>query len=198
MVKKLAVLLGVFAVLLIINYNISLNIITQQSQLADTRKLLDEIGSTYTPDKQFNLPSAPMVLGAYEANITTADGRSANLKNFFRKYNSPLFDYADIIVSDSDKYGFDYRLLPAIAMQESNLCKYIPDNSYNCWGWGIYGNTVTKFTNYQDAIDTVSKGLKRDYLDKGLVTASAIMAKYNPSSSGSWAHGVNLFLQALE
>ena len=38
--------------------------------------------------------------------------------------------------------GFDYRLLPAIAMQESTLCRSIPVDSHNCWGWGIYGDKV--------------------------------------------------------
>lgn len=198
MLKKVSILIGLFVTLLVINYYISLSIILKESRLADTRKLFDEIGSTYEPGKQFTLSSAPMVLGIYEGSVTTTDGRSANLKNFFRKYNSPLFDFTDQIVAASDQNGFDYRLLPAIAMQESNLCKYIPENSHNCWGWGIYGDTVTKFDTYNDAIDTVSRGLKRDYIDKGLTTASSIMAKYNPSSTGSWAHGVNTFLRALE
>ncbi len=138
------------------------------------------------------------ILGTYDSKLVLKDNRVANLKNFFRKYNSPLFDYADLIVEVSDKYQFDYRLLPAIAMQESNLCKYIPENSHNCWGWGIYGTTVTKFDSYEEAIKTVARGIKKYYLDQGLITASKIMEKYTPSSKGSWAHGVNTFLKALE
>lgn len=198
MVKKLCFFIVVFIALLSINYYLSLKIILKENKSLETRRILDEIGNTYDPTRQFAASSAPMVLGTYEGSITTADGRSANLKNFFRKYNSPLFDFADKIVAVSDENGFDYRLLPAIAMQESNLCKYIPDDSHNCWGWGIYGNTVTRFDSYNDSIEAVAKGLKHEYIDKGLTTASAIMAKYNPSSSGSWAHGVNTFLRALE
>lgn len=127
-----------------------------------------------------------------------SDSRVANLKAFFRKYSSPLYDYAEKIVEVSDKYGFDYRLLPAIAMQESNLCRVIPENSYNCWGWGIYGDLVTKFKSYDEAIETVAKGLKREYIDKGLITASQIMKKYTPPSKGSWAYGVNTFMKMLE
>ncbi|KKQ23927.1 MAG: hypothetical protein US40_C0006G0041 [Candidatus Roizmanbacteria bacterium GW2011_GWC2_37_13] len=134
----------------------------------------------------------------YRAEATVVDGRVANLKSFFRKYNSPLYNNAEKIVEVSDLHQFDYRLLPAIAMQESNLCRVIPDDSHNCWGWGIYGTTVTRFESYDEAIETVGRGIKREYIDKGLVTATAIMEKYTPSSKGSWAHGVNTFLKALE
>ena len=65
-------------------------------------------------------------------------------------------------------------------MQESNLCRrLIPENSYNCWGGGIYGTTVTRFDSYDDAIETVGKGLKKTYIDKGLVTACDY-DKYTP------------------
>ena len=161
------------------------------------KRILKEIAQ-FNPKDQFNQPSGPTVLGTFQAEANLSDNRVANLKSFFRKYNSPLFDYADQVVSYSDKYNFDYRLLPAIAMQESNLCKYIPDDTHNCWGWGIYGNTVTKFDSFDEAIETVAKGLKEHYLDKGLITASSIMEKYTPSSNGSWQNGVNTFLRMLE
>lgn len=130
--------------------------------------------------------------------FSTNDIRVANLKYFFRKYGSVLYDYADVFVTTADKYSLDYRLLPAIAMQESNLCKYIYEGSHNCWGWGIYGNKVTRFSSYPEAIETISKGIKLYYVDKGLTTPEAIMRKYTPPSDGSWAFGVNTFLKIIE
>lgn len=162
------------------------------------KNILTEIEHAKNSSNQFDFSSGPAVMGVFTAQTEVADGRVANLKQFFRKYNSVLYDYAEKIVQVSDENQFDYRLLPAIAMQESNLCRIIPDDSHNCWGWGIYGNTVTKFESYEEAIDTVAKGIKKHYIDKGLVTASSIMEKYTPSSNGSWAHGVNTFLQMLE
>jgi len=147
---------------------------------------------------QFELSSAPPNQDSLQAGVSLGDSRAANLKAFFRRYNSPLYDYTNLIVQVSDQYQFDYRLLPAIAMQESNLCRVVPDDSHNCWGWGIYGTTVTKFDSYDEAIKTVAEGIKKEYIDKGLVTASMIMQKYTPASPGSWAHGVNTFLKALE
>ncbi len=129
---------------------------------------------------------------------TVKDKRVAILKAFFRRHDSPLYDHAEFIVKVSDEYGLDYRLLPAISMQESGACRVIPHNSHNCWGWGIYGNTVTRFSSYPESIETVARGLKLYYIDKGLVTPEEIMRKYNPSSNGSWAFGVNTFIDVLE
>ena len=196
---KRLIFMPIFGILLAVNIFFAIKLYNKYQRVETSKKVLDEI--TYIDKKydQFAVSSAPLVMGVYETQTSVNDGRAANLKSFFRKYNSPLYDYAEFIVATSDKYQFDYRLLPAIAMQESNLCRVIPHDSYNCWGWGIYGNTITRFSSYDEAIETVAKGLKTHYIDKGLITASAIMAKYNPSSpNGSWAHGVNTFLRLLE
>ena len=191
MVKKAATLFIVFLFLNVLN----LFLIDKTYIYARNRQ---QIGNILGEIRQFNASYKSNSGGNYEAEIQVADGRVANLKSFFRKHNSPLYDFADKIVEVSDRYQFDYRLLPAIAMQESNLCRVIPENSFNCWGWGIYGTTVTRFDTYDEAIETIGKGIKDHYIDKGLVTASAIMNKYTPSSKGSWQYGVNTFLKALE
>lgn len=138
------------------------------------------------------------VLGAVEDEVTLADSRAENLRRFFRKYNSPLYDFADLVIQTSDKYGIDYRLIPAIGMQESKLCAYAPKDSYNCWGYGIYADKIVTFSSYEEAIETVGKGLRTNYLDKGYTTPEVIMKKYTPSSDGSWAHSINFFLNMLE
>ena len=83
-------------------------------------------------------------------------------------------------------------------MQESTLCKKAPKNSYNCWGFGIYGKKVTRFDNYHIAIETVTKTLATKYKDQGLETPEQIMSKYTPSSNGSWAKGVLGFMERME
>jgi len=138
-----------------------------------------------------------MVLGE-TTEVEYADGRVFALEQFLAKYESPLYPYAQKIVDVSDKHGFHYGLLPAIAMVESGLCKKIPENSNNCWGWGIYGKTVTRFVSYDEAIETVAAGIKRDYIDKGFDTPEKIMSKYNPSNHNDWLGGVNFFLEKLE
>lgn len=141
--------------------------------------------------------SSEILLRLKESNTstgTTPDPRISALKMVFRRYDSVLYDQADVIVRIADKYGLDYRIIPSIAMHESGGCKYAPSNSYNCWGYGIYGNKITRFDSFPDAIETVTKGIKKNYIDKGLKTPEEIMQKYTPSSNGSWAKAVNFFL----
>lgn len=129
--------------------------------------------------------------------VVSKDARVEILETFFKKYNSELTPFAVDVVTNADKFGIDYKLLPAIAMQESNLCKKSPQEWHNCWGFGIYTNKITTFDNYSDAIATISKSLG-DYKDKGLVTPNQIMTKYTPSSKGSWSNGVTHFMAELQ
>lgn len=188
--KKLLFYFSLFLIVLGINFLLITKLQKQNSRLRYAKRILDDIDTSIA-----RISSGQ---DASENKVVLADSRVANLKIFFRKYNSPLYDHAATIVEVSDKYHFDYRLLPAIAMQESNVCRYIPENSHNCWGWGIYGDLVTRFDSYDEAIQIVAKGIKENYIDHGLITASAIMQKYTPSSPGTWARGVNVFLEMLQ
>src|SRR3989344_4142564 len=132
----------------------------------------------------------PTNQNVFDQEITSRDGRIGKLTEFFNRYGSPLKPEAEFVVAMADEYGLDYRLIPAIAMQESNLCKKIPHESFNCWGFGIYGGKVTRFENYKDAIEAVTKTLATKYKGKGLVTPNEIMSLWTPSSNGSWADGV--------
>lgn len=131
------------------------------------------------------------------AQTSIEDGRIVALERFFQDYKSPLEPYAEQIVMLADKYDLDYRLVPAIAMKESTLCHKIPKDSHNCWGYGIYGNKVTRFESYEQAINTVSKGLGERYIGIGLVDPYEIMTKYNPVSTGSWAETVSFVMEKI-
>jgi hypothetical protein len=141
------------------------------------------------------LPSAENVLGD---SIISKDARIEMVRQFFAKYKSPLEPFASNVVEAADKYDLDFRLIPSIAMQESNLCQKIITDSYNCWGFGIYGKKVTRFESYPEAIETVTKTLAQNYVAGGLNTPDEIMKKYTPSSNGSWAKSVNYFMGQLQ
>ena len=129
--------------------------------------------------------------------LNSQEARVTVLKEFFSRYNSPLLPFAEEIVKAADQHLLDYRLLPAIAMQESTLCKKIPKESYNCWGFGIYSGKVTRFSSYSEAIETISKVLSQDYKGNGLVEPSEIMTKYTPGSNGSWAKNVSFIMDKI-
>lgn len=133
-----------------------------------------------------------------EDQITQVDARVEIVRQFFERYKSPLEPYASTIIETADAYDLDFRLIPAIAMQESNLCKKAPENSYNCWGFGIYGQKVTRFSDYEEAIVAVTKTLALKYKADGLDTPQEIMRRYTPRSNGSWADSVEYFMNQLQ
>ena len=132
------------------------------------------------------------------ATATGADARPMLIKKYLEKYNSPLVPYSDLIFELSEKYGYEYYWIVAIAQQESNLCKKAPEGSHNCWGYGIHKRGTLEFDNYELAIKSYANYLKREYFDKGLNTPELIMKKYCPSSNGSWAKGVQQFIDEME
>ncbi len=140
----------------------------------------------------------PSFQNAIQDQIVQEDARVEIVRQFFKRYKSPLEPYATIVVETADMYNLDFRLIPAIAMQESNLCKKSPPNSYNCWGFGIYGQKITRFENYQEAILAVTKTLALKYKADGLDTPEEIMRRYTPRSNGSWAYSVTYFMNQLQ
>lgn len=131
-------------------------------------------------------------------SLVAEDARLGLIERYLAKYHSPLLPYSKLILELSDSYDFDYYWMVAIAQQESNLCKKIPLNSFNCWGYGIHKKGTLRFENYELALKSFAEYLKREYFNKGYMTAEEIMKKYCPSSDGSWAYGVNQFIRAIE
>ncbi len=142
--------------------------------------------------------SLPTKFPSIDGEVGATDARPEIVRHYLENYNSPLAPYANLIVETADKYSLDFRLIPAIAQQESNVCKIIPPASYNCWGWGITGSSTLGFDSFQDGIETVSKGLRENYFNKGYTTVEDIMSKYTPQSNGSWAHGVSQFMTDMQ
>jgi hypothetical protein len=142
--------------------------------------------------------SLPAKIPTIDGFATGSDARVEIIKQYLENYSSPLAPFSAHIVAAADKYNLDFRLIPAIAQKESNLCKIIPPDSHNCWGWGIYTNSNVGFESYESAIDTVSRGLKENYLNDGLITPEQIMARYTPASNGSWAEDVTRFMNEME
>lgn len=143
--------------------------------------------------------SLPNEFPTISGSAEVSDARPELIRNYLTRYNSPLVRLSNYLVEKSDQYGLDYRLIPAIAQQESNLCKIIPPETYNCWGWGIHSKGTLGFDSYEEAIDTVMKGIKSEYVDKGLTTPDTIWKKYTPGSpDGAWAKGVNSFMADME
>lgn len=171
----------------------SLFVVNQRMSSESTIKTFftPQINSTILSDGQeLGLPS---VYG----EVVATDSRAKLLYTYLKKHKSDLSEYSEYIVQISDKYHLDYRLLVAIAQKESGLCRVIPEGSHNCWGWGIHSKGTLKFDNYEEALETVAKGLKENYVDKGYITIEQIMSKYAHSSSTTWAEGVINYMNQI-
>lgn len=155
--------------------------------------------SILNPDEPFVFAALPSFDQQIKTSVKTADARPEIVRQYLHKFGSPLEKHSDLIVALSDQYNFDYRWLVAIAQQESNLCKHIPENSFNCWGWGIYGDKVTSFDNYEDALRRIAPQFTKIFL-KGNHSKdpSEVMKTYTPPSDGSWANGVSQFFDHLD
>jgi hypothetical protein len=140
------------------------------------------------------LPSTTeQVSGAVETN----DARIAKLQQFFHAYGSVLEDYSKNFIDAADKYDLDYKLLPAIAMQESGGCKKIIKDSHNCYGYGIYTNHTTTFSSYEEGIDTVAKAMQKYYISQGINTPEEIGKKWNPADTNGWKEKIKHFMSQI-
>lgn len=133
--------------------------------------------------------------------ISKNDARPLIVADFFKERKCPLANYAKEFIEVADRYNIDYRLMPAIAMQESQGGKIMPKESNNPFGYGVYGGKVMRFETFAAAIEKVGQGLRTNYLDQGLKTPVEIMAKYTPPSlakGGAWAMGVSSSMYQLQ
>jgi len=108
----------------------------------------------------------PQTIGQVLGTFETDDARPIIISKYLEKYQSPMAPYADLIVETSDKYGLDWRLLVAIAQQESNLGKKAPSNSYNAWGWGVHSLGTLRFQAGNKVLKQSPKVLKKNISTK--------------------------------
>jgi hypothetical protein len=125
------------------------------------------------------------------------DSRVKILTSFLKQYNSPLTPYAANFVELADKYNLDWKLVAAISGVESTFGKEIPTASYNAWGWGVYGDNVTRFHSWEEGIATISQGLRVRYMDQwGGKDIYEIGANY--ASSKAWPGHVEYYMDKIQ
>ncbi len=125
------------------------------------------------------------------------DYRVKILKTYLEEKNSPLAPFANDFVKNADKYNLDWKLVAAISGVESTYGQAIPVNSYNAWGWGVYGDNVIRFASWTEGIETISQGLRERYMEKwGAKDIYQIGAMY--ASSPAWASHVESTMNQIQ
>lgn len=124
--------------------------------------------------------------------------REEKLRKFLSKYKSPLEPNVEAFITAADEYNLDYRILPAIACLESGCGKHLIPDSYNPFGWGVYGKNYIAFKSYDEAILKVGEGLHKGYVLKGADSIEKIAPIYNPGNHAKWLQNVKFFMNQIE
>ncbi len=130
-------------------------------------------------------------------SVSQQDSRVKILRKFLEQYDSPLAPHAKTFITTADKYDLDWKFVAAISGLESTYGKAIPYNSYNGWGWGIYGDNRIDFTSWDHGIETVSEGLRKRYIDGWGATDIWQIGKIY-ASSPTWAVRVQSIMNQIE
>ena len=147
--------------------------------------------------------SSPIVLAdssetntiVHQIESKKLDSRAKILVAYLSTFNSPLQDNAQDFIDAADTYNLDWKMVASIAGVESTFGKQIP-GGYNAWGWGVYGTQAIYFSSWRDGIFTVSKGLRENYLNKGLTDPYSINRIY--AASPTWGAHISFFMADLE
>lgn len=143
--------------------------------------------------------AVPQNKGVIASSLKTESATPIIIENYLKRYNSPLLPYKDKILQSGVRYQVKPELIVAIAQQESNLGKKSLENCFNAWGWGIHAKGTKCYSNWEEAIESVTKGIANDYCAKNYCDDPCLMMKkYTPRSNGSWCFGVKQFLKEME
>ena len=161
----------------------------------------------------FSKTSAGNILNYYTAkapNNTQSDfetqaqdARTLKIEGVFNKFKCPLAGTGEYLVQKADDHNIPYWLVAAVSFQESGCGKKVPivaglENSYNAWGYGVWGGNVKTFESWETGISALSKYFDVNFFSKGITDPCEIMRVYTPPSKGSWCEGVKYFGEMIQ
>lgn len=115
------------------------------------------------------------------------------IKRVLKKYDSTMVEATDTFINTAVTYDLDPYLLPSIAGLESFFGRFTMPGSYNPFGWG---RGLVPFENWGQAIETVGKGIRENYIDKGAKTVDEIGVIY--CEGNTWAGKVKFFMSEFK
>ncbi len=131
----------------------------------------------------------------------TPDIRIKKLEKFFTDYHSPLASSAADFVELSDSYGFDYRLLVAIAGAESTFETKGNTHDFNPFGLlCTHAAPCASFGSFRDAIHTLAGTFRnhRAYADfRKTGKTEELASAYMAGDQKKWVETVEFFMRQL-
>jgi hypothetical protein len=175
------------------------------------------VGTGFTTSSVFLLTSfgkasTSGVFGLYSARspekgqtsfeTKSVDARTIKIEKVFEKFNCPMVGTGEYLVQKADEHQIPYWLVASVAFQESGCGKKTPKvagtESYNAWGYGVWGGNVKTFDSWEAGISAVSNYFGVNFFSKGITDPCEIMRTYTPPSKGSWCEGVKYFGKLIE
>jgi hypothetical protein len=138
-------------------------------------------------------PSATFGYLASNTRVTSVKERHIKiLQKYLEDHDSTMSTSARTFVEEAEANDLDWRFVASISGVESYFGKHIPYNSYNGWGWGVYGTNVIRFSSWDEAITTISQTLKTRYIDRGATDVPSIGRMY--AADPNWSSKVQHFM----
>jgi hypothetical protein len=143
---------------------------------------MENFARTYSWSKSFKVAAFGLAVCVTTAEAPDARGkpgplidpRIGRLERFFDLYRCPAPYYVKEYLSAADRYGVDYRLLPAVSVRET-LCG-VEGWRNNRWG---YHPGVQAFSSVEAGIDFVTRQLAENPFYKGKTLPDKLFT-YNP------------------
>lgn len=160
--------------------------------------LLTIANPNYLENIKYNLYSAkPLVLGESSTGIDYKDARADAIDRVMARYKCPMTGLGPTFVKYADENNIPYWVVASIAFQESSCGKNLPikngKETYNAYGWGVWGANIKAFDSWEHGIEVMSKYMNEMFYAQGVTDLCEIMKTYTPPSQGSWCAGVGYF-----
>lgn len=136
-----------------------------------------------------------------DTSAETNNKYTGSNQDFVNKFNSSSFTKGvfagkgAMIASVAQKYGIDPNLLSAIMALETGWGTSSAVKNYNNPGGMMDPKTgsmtLLHYNSLQEGVEAVARNLKKNYIDKGLTSISAIGAKYCPVGAANDPNGTN-------
>lgn len=120
------------------------------------------------------------------APVVAIDPRAEKIDAYFAQWDLPLAGHGKGMIEAADKYGIDWRLLPALAMLETTGGKNLCGDGTNQNAFG-FGSCQIHFSTFEASFEAVAKtisgnGKNTSHLYKGK-SVEGILEVYNPPNT---------------
>jgi hypothetical protein len=119
------------------------------------------------------IPSPTLASDSISTVAPQPDPRIGRLNGFFKSFHCPAPYHASEYVRAADRYGLDYRLLPAVSIRET-LCGKAERHPNNPWGFH-----QESFPSIAAGIDFLARRLTQHPYYKGKTILEKLFT-YNP------------------